>query len=146
MTFLKAAVIVPSLVSGVWLAKIDRSNVNYEDPNLALMAVDLGSPEAGIEPVAKKRMVEEQVVTRKLRIERILVALDRVAETAMQMNPDRAASLEPVILDLANQTLELTDASEVAKADTDEALDELETTISELVGVIGRLVEPEMSL
>ena len=144
MTFLKAAVIVPSLVSGVWLAKIDRSNVNYEDPNLALMPVDL-SIGAGTEMVAKKT-VEQQVVTRKLRIERILVALDRVAETAMQMNPDRAASLEPVILDLANQTLELTDASAVAKADTDEALDELETTISQLVGVIGRLVEPEMSL
>lgn len=88
----------------------------------------------------------ELVVQRKLRIERLLISLDKAAEVAVLMHPQNSERLEPIIVDLAEQTLNLVGASEIQNVKTDAELDRLELTVGQLVHAMSRMIEPEMSL
>lgn len=88
----------------------------------------------------------EPIIKRKMRIERLLVSLDRVASVAIQMRPENAERLEPVIVDLAEQTLELVTHEAIQNNETDIELDRLEVTVGRLVKTMNRMIEPEMSL
>lgn len=99
------------------------------------------------EAQAKVQQGQGSVSTqRRLRIERLLISLDRVAEVALQMKPETTQRLEPVIVDLAEQTLELVGSDEIQNVKTDTELDRLETTVGELVNAMNKVIEPEMSL
>jgi hypothetical protein len=93
-----------------------------------------------------KSSVDEEVIARRLRIERILMTLDVIAETAMQMDPVQSAQLEPVLVDLVEQTLALVPEEAVVQSKTDKQLDEIEATIDKLVLTLEGMVEPEMSI
>jgi hypothetical protein len=100
---------------------------------------------------SRQELVSEQrmltlVVARKIRLQRLLGALDQVAEASLQMSPERAAYLEPVIVDLAEQTVALSEDQTITRASTETDLDRLETTVERLVQVVGRMVEPELSI
>lgn len=88
----------------------------------------------------------EVIVGRRLRIERILFSLETMAEASVQMSPDHASLIEPVITDLAEQTIELTDSDAVMDSSTDDEIEEIEKTLDQLVTAVERMVEPEMSL
>ncbi len=88
----------------------------------------------------------ELLIQRRLRIERLLISLDKAASVAIQMHPQNSQRLEPVIVDLAEQTLNLVGSSEIQNVKTDSELDRLETTVGELVSAMNKMIEPEMSL
>lgn len=88
----------------------------------------------------------ELLIQRRLRIERLLISLDRAASVAIQMHPQNSQRLEPVIVDLAEQTLNLVGSSEIQNVKTDSELDRLETTVGELMSAMNKMIEPEMSL
>lgn len=91
-------------------------------------------------------LTTDTVLTRRLRIERILMTLDGIAQVALQMSPDQALRIEPVLVDLAEQTIELSDEDLVRTSDADRELNEIENTVDELVAAIEKMVEPEHSL
>jgi hypothetical protein len=106
-----------------------------------------------VEPVVAQVVTQvvnapnESVLTqRKLRIQRLLISLDKVAAVAVQMKPENAERLEPVIVDLAEQTLNLVGQSEIQNVKTDSELDRLELTVGELANALSRTIEPEISL
>jgi len=150
MTLIKFALVLPALVAGLWLAR--------EAPPVkeaAFASTGVRAVEAKISDVKARRVspesrreakLTEAVVTRRVRIERILMTLDRVAEVTLQMSPDKAMRLEPVLVDLAEQTVKLTSAEAVLRTSTDNELDEIEKTVDRLVTVVERTVEPEMTL
>jgi hypothetical protein len=86
------------------------------------------------------------VFIRKQRIQRVLVALDKVAAVTQQMKPENAERIEPVIVDLAEQAIELANENTLKADSTDLTLTKLETTVTELVHTMSRYVEPEASL
>lgn len=95
---------------------------------------------------ASSSPLKEEVMIRQLRIERILMTLDQLATIAVHMPPERAATLEPVLVELADQTMELTTEKAVVSVKTDSALEKIEATLERLGSALERLVEPEMSL
>lgn len=161
MTFIKTAILIPALVSGFWLARtapisaaspatIPASAPDSSGPQPSPSVMDSAEQERSAFEVerarAQKVVNEGAALNRRLRIERILVTLDRVAEVAGQMNPDQAAELEPVIVDIAERTLDLSDDESVRRSSTDDELTEIERTVDRLVTVVENMVEPEMSL
>ena len=86
------------------------------------------------------------VFIRKQRIQRMLGSLDSVAAATQQMKPEMAERIEPVIVDLAEQAIELATDQSLQAPGTDAALTKLEITVTELVHTMSRLVEPEASL
>jgi hypothetical protein len=139
MSRIKAVIVLPMLTS---------SGIALSQPRLAAaVAGNPGSAAARQEQnKVTKTMVREEVMLRQLRIERLLTALDRVAEAAGKMQPERAQALEPVVLDLAGQALNLTSERAVLNSATDEELEKLEKTVQRLMTVLSKHVEPEMSL
>ena len=92
------------------------------------------------------RSNNEIVYQRRERVEHILGALNRINEVSMQMDPDRAATLEPVLMDIAEETMALSDRSTIVKPTTDEDLGRIEATVKKLSHAVARSIEPEMSL
>ena len=88
------------------------------------------------------------VMQRKARIARVLLALDKIASATLQLKPETASRLEPVVVDLAEQAVDLSsdEALLTTSGATDDSLARLEDTVSHLVKTMNRLVEPEMSL
>lgn len=86
------------------------------------------------------------VQQRKERIERMLLALDRIAAATQQMKPETAARIEPVVADLAEQTIDLASQRALDSKSTDDQLTKLEATTSELMRTMRRIVEPEADL
>lgn len=95
---------------------------------------------------SKRADSTQESILRRVRVERILVTLDHVAAVAVQMNPDHADRIEPVINDLAEQSLELASEEAVSTSASDEDLERIEKTIDGLVTALDRMVEPELSL
>jgi hypothetical protein len=150
MGLIKTLAVIPLLVSGLFLIKADPGASAGGSAGPHAM-VHIADESGGGRDVPKgietgESELERQVIARRMRIERIMMTLDYVAEVTMQMHPDQLDSVEPVIVDLAEQTLELTSVEAVLDEGTDEDLDELESTVDDLVIAIERYVEPEMNL
>lgn len=154
MTLIKSALALPALVAGLWLAKeappvkeaaLASAGVRTIEAQISDKISDVKAHRASPESRREAKLTEA-VVTRRVRIERILMTLDRVAEVTLQMNPDKAMRLEPVLVDLAEQTIKLTSADAVLRTSTDNELDQIEKTVDRLVTVVERTVEPEMTL
>ena len=156
MNLAKVSVVIPAAVSSFWLVNPAKSYMNrgtniektvhdvggeplvaYDDPNMA--TGDIHQLEASTE-------ADEVMVVRRTRIENILAVLNRVAEVSMQMEPERAAQLEPVILDLAEQAMALSQKEVVVKASTGRDLDQIEKTVRRLSHAVANSIEPEMQL
>lgn len=154
MTLLKAAILVPVFVSGFWFTQTAPASLSAMSQARGEGVKKNASPRnpvrhpSSVHPkrAAQRTVSEAAELNRRLRIEQILMTLDRVAEVTGQMSPERAVALEPVLVDLAEQTLELTSDEAVQSPSTDEELDEIEGTVSKLVGVVETMIEPEMSL
>lgn len=152
MSLMKAAVLIPAVASGLWLVKTGPPEV-YSEPHGGAGEAEIQTPDSpdslevasvhGMDPSSDE---VEAVISRRIRIERILMALDGVAEVALQMSPEQSARLEPVIIDLAEQTLELTTEDAAFRGSTDVELSEIEATLEKLVTAVERLVEPEMTI
>jgi hypothetical protein len=150
MGLIKTLAVIPLLVSGLYLIKADSgvSSAGLAGPAALVQVTD---ESGGGQDLPKgldtgESELEREVIARRMRIERIMMALDYVAEVTLQMHPDQIDAVEPVIVDLAEQTLELTSVEAVLDEATDEDLDQLETTVDDLVLAIERYVEPEMNL
>lgn len=92
------------------------------------------------------RTSPEAIIEKRIRIERLLVSLDSIAAVALQMQPEHSSRLEPVIVDLAERTLELVDADVLATARADDELEEIESTVDGLMETMTRWVETETTL
>lgn len=103
---------------------------------------------AKVQSVASTKLAAagDLIVQRKLRIERLLISLDQVAAVTLMMKPETASRLEPVIVDLAEQTLKLVDNDAIVSVKTDNELDRLEVTVGSLMKTMDRVIEPEVSL
>ncbi|MES2964749.1 MAG: hypothetical protein V4760_12725 [Bdellovibrionota bacterium] len=86
------------------------------------------------------------IVERRLRIEGLLTNLDHVAAVALQMKPEESDRLEPIIVDLAERTLELVDAEQLSDPSADLELDDLEETLKGLMQALTRQVATETTL
>lgn len=155
MNLAKVSVVIPAAVSSFWLVSPAKSYMNrgasveqtvdetgFNSPNFAdpkLAAPSVQTLEAGVEG-------DEVTLVRRTRIENILAVLNRVAEVSMQMEPERAAQLEPVILDLAERAMELSQKEVVLKASTARDLDQIEKTVRRLSHAVANSIEPEMRL
>lgn len=159
MALFKLAILVPSFTVGAWfihqgpppgsapLAPITGVALAPRTP--AALSGDKAVASVPTEAKAKssKRADSTQEsILRRVRVERILVTLDHVAAVAVQMNPDHADRIEPVINDLAEQSLELASEEAVSTSASDEDLERIEKTIDGLVTALDRMVEPELSL
>lgn len=170
MNILRTALVIPAVISGLWVVEtvnpisVERVKASVVAPiPLAPKEAEVKTPEGARRfeearsesvsaPAASKAAVEkataqeDRVVERRIRIERLLMALDHVAAVALQMQPEQAERLEPVIVDIAEQTLELVSDSQIRQTSTDGELDRLEDMLGKLIGSMSRMVEPEMSL
>ncbi len=157
----KAAVVIPAAASSLcfvaeksMVARADQQashlsaprggsangSIHWDDPNLK------NQPSTKSLEAKSETSKEALASDRRVRIENILGALNRVAEVSMQMDPDRAAELEPVILDLAEQAMELSASEVVVKASTDAELTKIEDQVKELTIALAGSIEPEMTL
>jgi hypothetical protein len=149
MSLLKSVVMIPAVASALWVARSPQvkvqkasSEVSTEvstDFSSAVKMDDVVSTVAGEDAAAKVPM-------RKLRLQNLLATLNNIAEVSMQMAPERSANLEPIIVDLAERTIELTGAAAIQQESTDEKISQIEMTIDRLVGALNKSVEPEVSL
>lgn len=138
--WLKLAAILPIFLSGFWLQKLGVGLFHpVLVPGVQPVMEQKGSVSRSSRAVLPKPAAKglSDSTLRQLRVERVLVALDRLAEVSLRMEPARAQILEPVILDIAEQVLDLK---------TDEDLERIETRVHHLVKALDRMVEPEMSL
>lgn len=160
LDILRSAFLVPIFASGAWLVQTGppEAPINFIEPSESLelfSAPESWGPEAHEQMRDQIRQSGQQVqyssnedaiISRRLRIERILITLDGIAAAALQMNPDQAVQIEPVLVELAEQTLLLTSEDAVLEPSTDGELTEIEETVEDLVVAVERMVEPEMSL
>lgn len=130
------AVILPAMISGVFVTTSDHRSVDVERAQM-----EVSTPVNHV-----KVIVSNAEVARRLRIERIMTTLGHVAEASMQMQPERAADLEPVLIDLAEQALVLTSDEALSSSSTDAKLSTIEDSLDKLVVALSRFIEPEMSL
>ena len=150
MVLLKAAMVIPVLATSFMFMQEGpgESAASSGDPNLRKgRRASIARLEAQARhEVDQLSLLEQQVLSRRLRVERILLALDHVTDVAIQMHPERVAALEPVITNLAEQTLELNSAEAMLDHETDGRLDEIEDDVSGLVRAVDLYIEPEMTL
>lgn len=133
MTLLQSALIVPGLSLGAIFA--GSHQIGTQKSVLPAAAV-----------VKTSQAQTDFVLQRKERIQNILVALDRLAEITAQMKPETADRIEPVVVDLAEQTIDLANARALQSSETDASLNKIEHTLLELTRALSRYVEPEASL
>jgi hypothetical protein len=147
MSLVRSVLTIPAVASALWVARPVSSDQSNDINRVAISSYSSGesSTERPMEKV-RTTATEQAVMGRKIRIQKLLTTLDRVAEISMQMSPERSSTLEPVIVDLAERTLELTSNDTVRNDSTDQKLGQLELTLDRLVGVLGKIVEPEVSL
>ncbi len=141
MSIVRTALVLSSLVAGTWL-------VNKPETSTAAGVV---SEPVRVVSVSKTIQAAQQhpndpLLHRRLRIERVLLTLDQVAAVALQMTPEHSSRVEPVLVDLAEQTLELIDDASIRASATDDELDRIEETLMGLMTSINRMTEPEMTL
>ena len=86
------------------------------------------------------------VLQRRERLQKVMLALDGIAQATLQLKPETASRLEPVVVDLAEQAIELTRNESQNSVEADQSLLKLEKTVSQLVRTLNRFVEPELSL
>jgi hypothetical protein len=86
------------------------------------------------------------VLQRKARIQNVLMQLDQIAQVTAQMKPETADRVEPVIVDLAEQAIDLANEQALQSSETDAVLTRIEATVTELTRTMNRYVEPEASL
>lgn len=162
MNLAKASVVIPAAVSSFWLVTPAKSymsgtsshaDASFEIPIPTSLdqANDSTGSESGMTQEAgyessKDVAVDEMTSVRRMRIENILAVLNRVAEVSLQMEPERAAQLEPVILDLAEQAMALSQKEVVVKASTGRDLDHIEKVVRRLSHAVANSIEPEMQL
>lgn len=152
MNFLRAALTVPIFAGGLMVAKQSNPTAPFKSADLSMLNIGQiekvkSAPVTDISPVAERRVASEESVTyRRLRIERVLMTLDSVAAVAMQMQPEQASRIEPVLVDLAERTLLLVEDDAIKKTSTDAELDEIEETLTGLMSSINKTIEPEARL
>ncbi len=122
-------------------------------PLLLIPIIAIGTAAASVPHVKSHATVQAKqapqmsfVLQRKERIQNVLLALDQVAEITAQMKPETADRIEPVIVDLAEQTIDLANERALQSDETDAALGKIEATVTELIRTMNRYVEPEASL
>lgn len=155
MSLSRMFVAIPVLFTGI---SFTPSHSTKADATALSMERKLSSvperPSAGLGVPGSARPLDREaavlqtnfVLQRKARIARVLLALDRVAQATLQLKPDTASRIEPVVVDLAEQAVDLSSDEALHSTDTDATLSKIEDTVSHLVRTMGRLVEPEMSL
>lgn len=124
----------------------DRSQAATQPMKAETEAV---TPAKTARKVAKKepeKSAADQIIHRRIRIEGLLTNLDHVAAVALQMKPEESDRLEPIIVDLAERTLELVDAEQLADPSSDRELDDLESTLKGLMEAVTRQVATETTL
>lgn len=143
MAIIKTLIFIPAALSGLWFAQptMDPSPLRAERKAKAgtVSEATQSAQELELGP-------GHDVMARRMRLHNVLSQLDVVAGICMQMAPERSARLEPVLVDLAEQALRLSDDATIRRASTENELDKLEATIARLVKAISRVVEPEFSL
>ncbi|MES2857119.1 MAG: hypothetical protein V4692_14720 [Bdellovibrionota bacterium] len=144
MMILRAALVIPAFASGLWFSESTVAPASAAGPVKAEASQAKKSSPA-MSPVAVQKP-NESVVARRLRIERVLMTLDHVAAVALQMNPESSERIEPVLVDLAEKTLELIDEDSIRSASADGELDRIEETLTGLMQTMNRMIEPEMTL
>lgn len=167
MNILRTALVIPAVVSGLWVVQTVNPTSFEKVKTTVVAPMPIAPKEAEVKlpegtrrfeqakaesasatkaAVTRAATQENQIIERRIRIERLLMALDQVAAVALQMQPEQAERLEPVIVDIAEQTLELVPDAQIKLASTDGELDRLEDMLGKLIGSMNRMVEPEMSL
>ena len=153
MNCAKVSVVIPAAVSSLWLVSPAKSFMSGRADGTGAASAEQAVEASFDVPVPTSldaRMenpgADELTVVRRTRIENILAVLNRVAEVSMQMEPERAAQLEPVILDLAEQAMALSQREVVVKASTAKDLDQIEKVVRRLSHAVANSIEPEMQL
>jgi hypothetical protein len=144
---MKTSAVVPFFFCSSILLLNPLQNIKFvsgDSPPL-MQQLKLMQVKAQIQGVSQTQN-EEKIVLRRLRAERLLVTIHRVAELASQLSPDRAHRVEPVLVNLAEQTVTLTSREAAKSASTDVELEKLEVVLDRLASVLDHFVEPEVSL
>ncbi len=74
------------------------------------------------------------------------MTVERLNEVAMQMKPEESIRLDPVLNDIAQETLDLVDDDSLSADQLDDQIGALEKTVSHLVKSLQREIEPEATL
>lgn len=161
MSLLRLALVIPSFLVGVLVFhRIGAESHAEMTPPIPVISIPVPVAPAPETPaqttVVKKkkkaqtavaeRMAADVIIERRLRIEGLLTHLDQVAAVAMQMKPEEADRLEPVIVDLAERTLELVDAEALAEPAADIELEDLEEALAKLMEAVTLQVQTETVL
>ncbi len=86
------------------------------------------------------------VLQRRERLQKVMLALDGIAQATLQLKPETASRLEPVVVDLAEQAIDLTRDDSLNAVESEQSILKLEKTVSQLLRTMSRYVEPEMLL
>ncbi len=140
MTIFQTALLVPTLALG---ATFDSHQVTAAAARFGERSMAIPRTRSEAPPVAP---AVDLVAQRKARIQSVLVQLDQVAQVTAQMKPETADRVEPVIVDLAEQTIDLANERALQAAETDATLARIEETVAHLTRTMNRYIEPEASL
>lgn len=158
MTFLRAALAIPAFVTAMFLfnrigaesradvVMIPNTTLEAAKPRAATTIKKEAEKHADLAKPVADRSSLDAIIERRLRIDGLLSNLDHVAAVAMQMKPEESDRLEPIIVDLAERTLELVDAEELRDPSADTELDDLESTLKGLMQALTRQVQTETTL
>lgn len=158
MNFLKSlknAIVIPAVLSSIWFANLARETraihllVPFEVQKLGSSAIERvhsKKTEATDPGPGTLSLLESAVIERRMRVERVLVLLDAVAEATMTMGPEQASWVEPVLEDIAERSIGLISDEALLSDQSETELLEIEESVGKLVEVIDKMVEPEMSL
>ncbi len=139
MGLLKIAALVPAVASGLWLADRGASVANHP--------TTLSREAVLVQSIPSDRISREDIlIQRQIRIERILKLIDLLTEATQLMNPDQAWRIEPVLLDLTDQTLELVEEGVVSRPWADEKIKDIENSLERLVQALEKTVATEISI
>lgn len=161
----KSSLVLPAAVSSFWLVDPVQSYLGPASPSDRELLITTFEPHAAnidneivddphFAVDASRGFLEAQgvvgadepVVANRIRIEKILEVLNRVAEASIQMEPERASQLESVVLDLAEQAMALSTQDVAIKASTLKDLEKIELTVQKLSNAVANSIEPEMQL
>jgi hypothetical protein len=138
MTLFQTAVMVPVLAIGA----------TFDSHHASAAAAHYGERTLSAPHHAdvKAELQTRFVLQRKARIQNVLLQLDHIAEVTAQMKPETADRVEPVIVDLAEQTIDLANEKALRSSETDSALTKIEATVGQLGKTMNRYIEPEANL
>lgn len=153
--YLKSAIVIPAVLSSIWFANLARETgamnliIPFEVQKIGSSAferVHSKKVEAAGSGLGTLSLLESAVIERRMRVERVLVLLDAVAEATMTMGPEQASWVEPVLEDIAERSIGLISDDALLSDQSETELIEIEESVGKLVEAIDKLVEPEMSL